>query len=338
MGRITFTRRAIQTFSFFAIVYGGFLAGPALNEESGEILNPAGYAGSYERQSAVRWVEREQVPLPVFMPLTACYYQHRGVFSGCALLFVSESLGHLSPLVQITPYLLLLLVLMFAVGRLWCGWVCPFGFLGDVLGGIRKLLGLDHVRLSRRVRDGLVWTKYSLLAATVLLSVLAAVPALAHYRPSLFNSFCQVCLGKYASPFLSFASICWTNWNDWISGTLTVLGFVALGFFFLSAAVRRLYCRICPVGGLAAPFNRYGLISLRKRGQRCTRCGACARVCPVDNLTVYEGMPGVAAGGRLGKAGSVDACECTLCLRCVEGCPEEGCMELTLAGRRVVGS
>jgi NAD-dependent dihydropyrimidine dehydrogenase PreA subunit len=194
------------------------------------------------------------------------------------------------------------------------------------------MLRLDHLQLSRRWRNGLVWSKYGLLFATLALSLLAAVPSLAHYRSSLTNPFCQVCLGKFVSPFLSSASICWSNWNNWITGTLTLLGFAALGIFFLGAAVRRLYCRVCPVGGLSAPFNRYGLVSLRKQAHRCTRCGACARVCPVDNLTVYEGNDLAAAGAP------VDACECTLCLRCVENCPEGGCLELTMAGRRVVGS
>ncbi len=332
MPRLTPARRVTQTISFFAIVYAGFLAAPALDSEGGEILNPAGYAGSFERDGAVRWVERERVPAPVYMPLTSCYYQHRGLFSGCGLLFLSESIGMAAPLVKVLPYLLLLLVLMFALGRLWCGWICPYGFLSDLLSDLRKLTGLDHLHLSRRWRDGLVWTKYGLLAATLVLSVLAAVPALAHYHPSLLNPFCQVCLGKYAAPFLSFAEICWTNWGDGITSTLTVLGFAALGAFFLGGAVRRLYCRICPVGGVSAPFNRYGLISLRKHARRCTRCGACARVCAVDNLTVYEGRDLAPEGAP------VDACECTLCLRCVESCPEPGCVELHLAGRKVVGS
>jgi polyferredoxin len=127
---------------------------------------------------------------------------------------------------------------------------------------------------------------------------------------------------------MSFATICWTNWSDWITSTLSVLGLITFVAFFLGLSVRRLYCRICPIGGITAPFNRYGLSSLHKEAQKCTRCGACARVCPVDNLTVFEGEAGQ----------SVNACECTLCLRCVEACPEKDCLQFTFLGRRVVGS
>ena len=328
MASVTLTRRLVQSASFLVIAYGGFLFGPVLDTDHGEVVTGTGYRGTFERPEGIRWVEREAVALETHLPATSCYYQHNGLFSGCSLLFLSEHIAGLTPLFHVLPHLLLLLVMMFVLGRLWCSWICPFGFLSDLLTGLRKILGLDHRQLSRRWRNGLVWTKYGLLAATLGLSALAAVPAMAAHKAELLNPFCQLCLGRYASPFLSFAEVCWTNWNSWITGTLTVLGTVTFASFFFGFSVRRFYCRICPIGGITAPFNRYGLVSLHKEAHRCTRCGACARVCPVDNLTVYE--------GRSGEA--VNACECTLCLRCVEHCPEPGCLKFTFLGKKVVGS
>jgi ferredoxin-type protein NapH len=328
VSRVTITRRIVQTILFMVIVFGGFLFGPALDKARGEIVSKFGYAGAYERGQGVRWVEQEKIAVKAYLPATSCYYQHKGMFSGCSLLFLSEHLTWLTPIAYIVPQLLLLLALMFIFGRLWCGWGCPFGLLSDLLTWLRKLGGVDHVVLSRRWRNALVWTKYVLLFASLGISLLAAIPALAGSKSSLMHPFCQLCLGKYASPFLSFATICWTRWNNGITGTLTILGLVVFASFFLGFTIRRFYCRICPIGGITAPFNRYGLASLHKEADKCTRCGVCARVCPVDNLTVFEGEQGQA----------VNACECTLCLRCVDACPEQGCLKFTFLGKKVVGS
>jgi len=328
MRRISLIRRVVQAAAFLLIVYGGFLLGPGPDRSRGEIITDAGYSGTFERADGIRWVQRERPAVELHLPATSCYYQHRGLLSGCSLLFLSEHLTWLTPIIHLLPSLLLLLLLMFAFGRLWCGWVCPFGFLSDLLSGLRQLLGRDHLVLSRRWRDALVWTKYGLLFATLGLSLLAAVPALGPKKASLLLPFCQVCLGKFASPILSFATVCWTNFRDGITSTLTVLGFIALVVFFLGFSVRRLYCRICPVGGLTALFNRWGMVTLYKQSPRCTRCGACARVCPVDNRTVYDRR----------DEGPVTACECTLCLRCVEACPEGGCLRFELLGKRVASS
>jgi polyferredoxin len=328
--RVTILRRLVQALSFLVIVYGGFLLTPKMDRERGEILAESGYRGSFDRGRGIRWVEREKVAVSVHLPATSCYYQHNGLFSGCSLLFISEHLTWLTPLTHLIPQLLVIVALMFLFGRLWCGWACPFGVLSDLLTWLRKLVGLDHKILSRRWRDGLVVTKYLLLFLSLGLSLLAAFPALAAHKGSLLLPFCQICLGKFASPLLSFATVCWTNWRDPITATLTILGLGALALFLIGFSVRRLYCRICPIGGLTAPFNRIGVVALEKDSSRCTRCGACARVCPVDNLTVYEGRePGTRR---------VTACECTLCLRCVESCPEPGCLSLTFAGKPVVSS
>jgi len=328
MKRISIYRRISQTVFFALIVYGGFVATAPLDHGRSEIIDESGYSGKYEVGRGVRFVEREKVRVNAYLPATSCYYQHRGLFSGCSLAFVSEHLTFLTPLMQILPQLLLLLVLMFLVGRLFCGWVCPFGFLGDIMTSLRQLVGLDRIDLSRRMRGVLIWVKYGLLLGAIVLSVVAMMPSLGHLKNDLLLSFCQVCLGKFASPILSGGAVCWTNFNNGVSSVLTILGLAALGVFFLGFFVRRIYCRICPIGGITAPFNRYGLIALYKKAQSCTNCGACARVCAVDNLTVLDSN----------VDGPVTACECTLCLRCVEVCPEQDCIELTLMGRRVTSS
>jgi polyferredoxin len=105
---------------------------------------------------------------------------------------------------------------------------------------------------------------------------------------------------------------------------LFVLGVVTVAAFF----VRRSWCRICPLGGLIALFNRFppfkwvSGVRLDKVEEKCTKCGICKRVCPTQVTEVYEN-----------KGGDVTTANCILCLRCVEMCPEEGCLNFKVAGK-----
>ncbi|MDR0355386.1 MAG: 4Fe-4S binding protein, partial [Deltaproteobacteria bacterium] len=49
-------------------------------------------------------------------------------------------------------WLFVFVVLASALGKLWCGWVCPFGLLSDWLTFLRKKLGLASWRLASLTR------------------------------------------------------------------------------------------------------------------------------------------------------------------------------------------
>jgi polyferredoxin len=74
----------------------------------------------------------------------------------------------------------------------------------------------------------------------------------------------------------------------------------------LSCVLYRPFCKyLCPLGAVYALFNRFSLYKLQIDRQKCTRCGACARVCKMD----------------------VDPCatpnhpECIRCGDCKKACP-----------------
>jgi formate hydrogenlyase subunit 6/NADH:ubiquinone oxidoreductase subunit I len=109
--------------------------------------------------------------------------------------------------------------------------------------------------------------------------------------------------------------------------TIAALIFVALtivGSFF----VRRVWCRFCPTGASIAVVNRFKgfkwapLLHLDKDEEKCTKCGICKRVCPVQVTEVYEQ-----------KGGKIDTSMCMLCMRCVEMCPYDGCLKVNIGGK-----
>lgn len=62
----------------------------------------------------------------------------------------------------------------------------------------------------------------------------------------------------------------------------------------------------CPAGSCAA------LISFVVEPEKCTACGACAKVCPVEAVPPVDGAPPI-----------IDQSTCTRCRTCYEVCPVE---------------
>ena len=83
-----------------------------------------------------------------------------------------------------------------------------------------------------------------------------------------------------------------------------------------------------PLGALIALFNRFppfkwiSGVRLNKMEEKCTKCGICKRVCPTQVKDVYEK-----------KGGDVATSQCIYCLRCVEMCPQEDCLQFKVCVR-----
>ena len=213
------------------------------------------------------------------------------------------------------------------LGRAWCGWICPLGFIQDLGTRLRVALGRGPIRLGPRMRSGLYWTAVGLLAVTMALAVVMGWPGskLYAHRLALFRPYCQLCPSKQLSPLLTgnLGGFFHIDRLNWMSVAMSLLG-IAVFLVFLGGMfpVRRFWCRICALGLLMrlAALNRWSLINLRKDVRHCTRCGNCARVCPVDIQEVYLERERADASPN----------ECHLCLKCVEACPEEGVLSARL--------
>ena len=320
--RFSALRLIVQLLFFAFIMYAGYAAtAVGAWDEYAQVHEGTG-------PPTIKTVFKRPTTTNIFIPATACVFQKKGFCKACSLYFLTDAITWLKPLEVILPGLLLLLLFMLLCGRLWCGWVCPLGLLSDLMTRLRAWLGISQVRLSRGWREGLIWAKYVLLFLTLVIAVIAAFPSAADQRLSLVDPFCQVCPQRIFAAFFSFDQVCWMNTHDPITTTLTSIGMVFFTLFFIGLTVRRFWCRVCPIGAITVLFNRTGLVMLRKDGRKCTRCGACQRSCPLDVQRVYEGR------GR----DVVTSYECHLCLRCVDACPEKGCLEFRWLGKKVTGS
>jgi polyferredoxin len=243
------------------------------------------------------------------------------------------------------------------LGRLWCGWVCPFGLYHDVLTYFRRRLKIKRVDFSEKFNKYLHQLSYVILAAMLIISMIFASYAITGTQlipgtepggfvfTYLATPFCTVCPMKPLCLLLqNQVGILQTQWI--LSGTsfmgsfyhlgrdltsiniIILIAVTALAFF-----VRRFWCRICPMGGLLALFNRVppfkwvSAVRLDKTAEKCTKCGICKRVCPTQVTEVYEQ-----------KEGDVMTAQCIGCLRCVEMCPQDDALKFKFVGKTVCRS
>jgi polyferredoxin len=150
-----------------------------------------------------------------------------------------------------TAYLLLVLVpvvLTLFVGRVYCGYVCPYGAIQELLH-IRKWAP----RIPTRWRRALGLLKYAVLVYLV-------IHALATWTEIL----------KDLTPFKALFA-----WG----GTPLTIGLSA-GFAVLSVFTWRPFCEtLCPLGALLSLVSRVSLFRLDSDAS-CVSCGACTTKCP----------------------------------------------------------
>jgi polyferredoxin len=241
--------------------------------------------------------------------------------------------------------LAVVLLITFVVGRFFCGWICPFGFYMDLVSLLRNFFKTRYHNLPERLNRFLHRLRYVILAVFFILPFVMGplYPQswiLAVFLRGPFDPL-RILLGPlvpiivpWGGP-LTFNGL---NFNypymDQIvyysSGDFVLINvFVFIGLTVVSSFfVRRFWCRFCPTGASLAIINRFKgfervpALYIDKDEEKCTKCGICKRVCPVQVTDVYEQ-----------KGGKITTSMCMLCFRCVEMCPYENCLRIKFAGK-----
>lgn len=218
---------------------------------------------------------------------------------GCALSWFACPIGilvHYSGY-RIFPFMAVgfLVVVGAGVGRFLCGWVCPFGFLQDLLYKVP----LRKIEMPKWTR----WGKYAVLAVFVVL-----FPFLfGESTPLSFCRFCPTSALEVTIPgfFLGEAVIGVTT-----AIKLTVLALV-IGLSMLNS---RFFCRVlCPIAALLTAFNSVSLVRVGRKKQ-CAACSRCNVACPVQAMPFSRIERGLPANRHP---------ECIGCRDCVSVCSRE---------------
>lgn len=251
---------------------------------------------TYTRGKRLGWIRllRWPVQLISFLLLvvvligTFCGFEAGGVQLSCPVGVIQHLAATRTLVLATAASALALLGVTVLVGRAFCGWICPFGFILDLVG----LLVPRRFRLPKPLRSKTA--KFGVLAAAVGGSAVLAHPA-----------FCAVC---------PIGTLCRSHGvQGFFKGAeLALIPAVAS----LEITGRRTWCRyFCPVGALLALCAKLGLIKIVIGAHRCKKfsCMRCAEICPmgiVDKASLQEG-----------RSPELPSSECIFCLRCLDGCP-----------------
>ena len=194
-------------------------------------------------------------------------------------------------LVILTGYVLVTLVLW---GRgLFCGWLCPFGALQELLAKLSALVRLPRLVVRPSLQKWAWALKYVFGACIIGLAIYATNWA---------------SLAAEVEPFKTVISLRFDR--SWPYVLYAVLLLVS-GLF-----IERFYCRyLCPLGAVLALGGRFHLFDrLRRRPQCGDPCHLCEQSCPI---------------GAIMPTGIIDTSECLQCLDCqVEYYDEHRCPPL----------
>jgi ferredoxin-type protein NapH len=241
------------------------------------------------------------------------------------------------------------------LGRFFCGWICPFGLYMDVIGYFRRFLNLSHWSLPEKLNTNLHRLRYVIALVIITLALLPFLMGIVSlldlwefaglwgpFRPlTIMLAPLETLIIPFVPPFGALLTLDGKSLSfPYVGEIMSYTGGkglalpIALAFVTLNVAmtfkVRRFWCRFCPTGVSIAVVNRLKqfkwapLLHLNKEEEKCTKCGICKRVCPVQVTEVYEQ-----------KGGKITTSMCMLCLRCVEMCPEENCLKFK-AGRKTL--
>jgi len=194
------------------------------------------------------------------------------------------------------PFYILGTLLLFGIifGRFICGWLCPFGFIQDLLYRIPgpKIKHVPGVSVLR-------WFRYMIAVLFVCILPVAAYLISGIGEPAFCKYICPAGTLEAAVPllFLDQSLAAAVGW-------ITAWKFFLLGIFLVSMIfIYRPFCRfVCPLGVWYGLFNHRAVLGISVLEEHCTRCGICHQVCP---------MEATIAGNA----------ECISCGKCTDSCP-----------------
>jgi polyferredoxin len=223
-------------------------------------------------------------------------YSCPGALGACPIGSLQAALGSRGR--HVSYYVVGLLLFFGAVfGRLICGFLCPFGFLQDLLDKIP----LRKRKVPRRADRLLRRVKYGILVVMVIAVPMIFTDSYGLGSPVFCKYLCPAGTLEGGIPLL-LANPALREAAGWLfSWKMLILLAVAVA----SMLLYRPFCKyLCPLGAFYGLLNRVSLYRMEVDHAKCTNCGACERACKMQVEVRRQ----------------INSAECIRCGACREAC------------------
>ena len=197
--------------------------------------------------------------------------------------------------------LLAIVGVSFVFGKSFCSWMCPVGFISEMIGDfgerLWKKIFRRRIKLHKFIDYPLRAIKYLLLAFFAFAIFSMSETTLAYFLGGPYNVSADIKMWYFFAHISQFS--------------LIVIGVL----FLLSIFIRNFWCRyLCPYGALLGLIGFLSPNKIKRNVTSCIDCGLCAKACP--------------SFIKVDKVKTVISDECTSCLNCVDVCPVADTLEV----------
>ena len=200
-------------------------------------------------------------------------YSCPGAVAACPLGSLQSAMGSIPSRI---PYYLLGLLILFGLflGRLICGFLCPFGLIQELL---HKIPG-PKIR-KNRVTRALSYTKYGILVVFVLYLPLFYGYHQGYPMPAFCKYICPAGTLEGGLPLTAMDSSLRMMLGNLFSWKVALM----IGILAASVFLYRFFCRfLCPLGAVYSLFATVSLFGIQEEEDKCIKCGKCVTHCSMD--------------------------------------------------------
>jgi polyferredoxin len=239
-----------------------------------------------------------------------------------------------------------LIALTLVFGRVFCGWICPFGTLHHFFAWIfpsRYVKGKDRIEqnkthaLRQRIKYYILYASLAAAAAgsaigglldpiciavrSIGMGVLPLMQYLVGVGTEAAGASNVRPVQNAADTTADFLATTVYQSKQFYFHETWFIGVLLVAVLFMNRFIPRFWCRVlCPLGALLGVFARFALFGMEKDHAKCTDCDLCLVHC--------QGADSPQGGVKWRQD------ECHMCMNCEAACPEDVIKFRFLPGRK----